>query len=60
LVVAVDVFFLDSFDKIMAGDCIVCFSKNDIYTISKQLEKRNVEVAVIYGTLPPGNINISA
>ena len=26
----------------------------DIYHVSRQLEKRGVEVAVIYGTLPPG------
>ena len=36
------------------GDCIVCFGKNDIYHVSRQLERRGVEVAVIYGTLPPG------
>ena len=49
------VFFLpETFDRISAGDCIVCFSKNDIYTITRQLEKRGIEFAVIYGTLPPG------
>jgi ATP-dependent RNA helicase SUPV3L1/SUV3 len=47
-------FMLDTFDRICAGDCIVCFSKNDIYTITRQLEKRGIEFAVIYGTLPPG------
>lgn len=36
------------------GDCIVCFSKNDIYTVSRQLERLDKEVAVIYGSLPPG------
>ena len=44
---------LVSLDKIQAGDCIVCFNKNDIYTISRDLEARGVEVAVIYGGLPP-------
>ncbi len=44
----------DNFDNIREGDCIVCFSKNDIYHASRQLEKRGVEVAVIYGGLPPG------
>ena len=43
-----------SFDRVRAGDCIVCFGKNDIYHVSRQLERRGVEVAVIYGTLPPG------
>lgn len=50
--------FLDkavgSFDNVTRGDCIVCFSKNDIYTVSRQLEKRGQECAVIYGGLPPG------
>jgi len=45
---------LDTIDRIKPGDCIVCFSKRDIYTVSRQLEKRKVEVAVIYGTLPAG------
>ena len=45
---------LDSLDRIQAGDCIVCFSKKDIYAVSLALEKRGHDVAVIYGTLPPG------
>ena len=36
------------------GDCIVCFSKQDIYAVSRGLEKLGVECAVIYGSLPPG------
>jgi len=35
------------------GDCIVCFNKNDIYSVSRSLEKLGKEVAVIYGSLPP-------
>ena len=46
----------DSLDRVRPGDCIVCFSKNDIYYVSRQLEKRNIEVAVIYGGLPPGQL----
>ena len=46
--------FLDSFDRIRPGDAIVCFKKNDIYHVSRQLEKMGMECAVIYGTLPPG------
>jgi ATP-dependent RNA helicase SUPV3L1/SUV3 len=45
---------LVSLDNISPGDCIVCFSKNDIYTVSREIEARGKEVAVIYGTLPPG------
>ena len=40
-------------ENIQPGDCIVCFNKQDIYSVSRQLEQRGVEVAVIYGSLPP-------
>ncbi|TNM90414.1 hypothetical protein fugu_002703 [Takifugu bimaculatus] len=45
---------VESLDKLRPGDCIVCFSKNDIYSISRQIEIRGLECAVIYGSLPPG------
>lgn len=45
---------LVSLDNLRPGDCIVCFSKNDIYSISRQIEARGLECAVIYGSLPPG------
>ncbi|XP_037946782.1 ATP-dependent RNA helicase SUV3 homolog, mitochondrial [Teleopsis dalmanni] len=45
---------LVTLDNVMPGDCIVCFSKNDIYSVSRQIEARGKEVAVIYGGLPPG------
>ncbi|KAK7913392.1 hypothetical protein WMY93_013603 [Mugilogobius chulae] len=45
---------LDSLDNLRPGDCIVCFSKLDIYSISRQIEARGLECAVIYGSLPPG------
>ncbi|XP_044730588.1 ATP-dependent RNA helicase SUV3 homolog, mitochondrial, partial [Chrysoperla carnea] len=45
---------LGSLDKVLPGDCIVCFSKNDIYSVSREIEARGKEVAVIYGGLPPG------
>ncbi|XP_072196180.1 ATP-dependent RNA helicase SUPV3L1, mitochondrial isoform X3 [Excalfactoria chinensis] len=45
---------LESLDNLQPGDCIVCFSKNDIYSISRQIEARGLECAVIYGSLPPG------
>lgn len=45
---------LGSLDNLRPGDCIVCFSKNDIYSISRQIEARGLECAVIYGSLPPG------
>lgn len=45
---------LVSLDNVLPGDCIVCFSKNDIYNVSREIEARGKEVAVIYGGLPPG------
>lgn len=45
---------LVTLDNVQPGDCIVCFSKNDIYSVSREIEARGKEVAVIYGTLPPG------
>ncbi|XP_066587588.1 ATP-dependent RNA helicase SUV3 homolog, mitochondrial [Prorops nasuta] len=35
------------------GDCIVCFSKHDIYSVSQKIESIGIPVAVIYGSLPP-------
>ncbi|KAL4710306.1 hypothetical protein ACJJTC_011122 [Scirpophaga incertulas] len=43
-----------SLDNVKPGDCIVCFNKNDIYSVSRAIEQRGHEVAVIYGSLPPG------
>ncbi|XP_003703698.1 suv3 RNA helicase [Megachile rotundata] len=45
---------LRSFCNVQAGDCIVCFNKNDIFTVSNAIEKLGKKVAVIYGSLPPG------
>jgi len=45
---------LCSLSNVQPGDCIVCFSKNDIYSVSREIESKGKEVAVIYGTLPPG------
>ncbi|XP_059202089.1 ATP-dependent RNA helicase SUPV3L1, mitochondrial [Centropristis striata] len=45
---------VETLDKLTPGDCIVCFSKNDIYSLSRQIEARGLECAVIYGSLPPG------
>jgi ATP-dependent RNA helicase SUPV3L1/SUV3 len=45
---------LGTLSNVLPGDCIVCFSKNDIYNVSRQIEALGHEVAVIYGGLPPG------
>lgn len=44
---------LETLAAVEPGDCIVCFNKNDIYAVSRGLEKMGKEVAVIYGSLPP-------
>lgn len=33
---------LGSLDNVRAGDCIVCFNKNDIYSVSRAIEQRSV------------------
>ena len=45
---------VQSLNNIQPGDCIVCFSKQDIYAVSRGLERMGVDCAVIYGSLPPG------
>lgn len=45
---------VQSLENVEPGDCIVCFSKQDIYSVSRGLERLGVECAVIYGSLPPG------
>lgn len=38
-----------------AGDCIVAFSRNDIFSIKREIERNGkFKCCVIYGTLPPG------
>jgi len=35
------------------GDCIVCFSRAELLYIAKQLEKKHIPCAIVYGALPP-------
>ncbi|CAF3563328.1 unnamed protein product [Rotaria socialis] len=44
---------VETFDNVKPGDCFVCFNKNDIFHVTRELERRGHEVAVIYGSLPP-------
>ncbi|KAK4535623.1 hypothetical protein CDCA_CDCA05G1648 [Cyanidium caldarium] len=42
--------------RVQPGDCIVSFSKHDVFRIKSQLERRRrdkLRCAVIYGSLPP-------
>ncbi|XP_076762122.1 suv3 RNA helicase [Xylocopa sonorina] len=45
---------LCSLKNVQPGDCIVCFSRNEIFAVSNAIEKMGIKVAVIYGSLPPG------
>lgn len=42
---------LQTLDNVHPGDCIVCFSKRDIHQVTREIERRGHEVAVIYGGL---------
>jgi ATP-dependent RNA helicase SUPV3L1/SUV3 len=40
--------------NVMPGDCIVAFSRNDIFAIKREIEtSTNLKCSVIYGKLPP-------
>ena len=45
---------LESLENIRAGDCLVCFSKQDIFSVTRQIEALGKDCAIIYGSLPPG------
>lgn len=45
---------LGDLKNVRSGDCIVCFTKDSVYNVSMELEKLGHQVAVVYGTLPPG------
>lgn len=44
---------LGELKKVQPGDCIVCFSKQDIFRVMLKFDKLGIEAAVIYGSLPP-------
>lgn len=42
------------YSKVQPGDCVVAFSKADIFSIRRQIESSTpYKCAVIYGQLPP-------
>lgn len=44
-----------SFDAVRPGDCIVAFSRNDVYQIREKIEAATKQpCALVYGALPPG------
>lgn len=45
---------LGSYKNVEKGDCIVAFSRDDIFSIKREIERlTNFKCCVIYGTLPP-------
>ncbi|RLN41999.1 ATP-dependent RNA helicase SUV3, mitochondrial [Panicum miliaceum] len=47
-------FPLGSFSNIKAGDCLVTFSRREIYTLKKRIEMEGKHLcSVVYGSLPP-------
>lgn len=45
---------LGSFSKIQTGDCVVTFSRTEIYKMKKQIEAGGMHrCSVVYGSLPP-------
>ncbi|KAJ3400918.1 hypothetical protein CcCBS67573_g05700 [Chytriomyces confervae] len=46
--------FQNNFNNIRPGDCVVTFSRKNIFALRKRIESvGNLKVAVIYGNLPP-------
>jgi len=44
------------YSSVQPGDCIVAFSRRDIYTIKAQIEAQSpLKACVVYGALPPEN-----
>ncbi|XP_057823813.2 ATP-dependent RNA helicase SUV3, mitochondrial isoform X2 [Cryptomeria japonica] len=45
---------LDSFSEIRTGDCVVAFSRQNIYYIKKKIEAKGEHLcSIVYGSLPP-------
>lgn len=45
---------LGSYKQVQAGDCVVAFSRNDIFAIKREIESTTEhKCCVIYGSLPP-------
>ncbi|KAF8660630.1 hypothetical protein HU200_057536 [Digitaria exilis] len=45
---------LGSFSNIKAGDCLVTFSRREIYTLKRRIEREGKHLcSVVYGSLPP-------
>lgn len=44
----------DSYRRVQPGDCVVAFSRDDIFAIKREIEMNtNYKCGIIYGSLPP-------
>eukprot|EP00899_Mesostigma_viride_P021896 jgi/Mesvir1/29708/Mv00941-RA.1 len=41
------------YSNVRPGDCVVAFSRKDIYSIKKELEQLGMRCCLVYGSLPP-------
>ncbi|PVU88771.1 hypothetical protein BB561_005708 [Smittium simulii] len=49
------------YTDIKKGDCIICFSRKEIFNVAAKIEKKTkFKCAVIYGSLPPENRSLQA
>ncbi|CAB9508391.1 RNA helicase SUPV3L1, mitochondrial [Seminavis robusta] len=44
---------MNAYKRVQPGDCIVAFSRNDIFAIQREIEAAGHKCCIIYGTLPP-------
>jgi len=45
---------VDSYRHVQPGDCVVAFSRDDIFQIKREIEDRTKhKCCIIYGSLPP-------
>lgn len=47
------------FSAVKPGDCIVAFSRSDVYQIRKEIEiATGKQCSLVYGALPPGGCDL--
>lgn len=44
---------LENLEQLETGDCLVCFTRNDVLSLKGKLESLGYNVCLVYGQLPP-------
>ncbi|PHJ21205.1 helicase [Cystoisospora suis] len=44
---------LESLEQLETGDCLICFTRNDVLSLKVKLESLGYNVCLVYGQLPP-------